>query len=61
MQAAWTVHDLDNCTVVAISGKLDLSAAPKMLAGFHSVCGARRRIVVDLTGITFIDCIGLGV
>jgi anti-sigma B factor antagonist len=60
-QAAWTVHDRNDCTVVAITGELEVSTAPELLARFHRVCGARRRIVVDLTGVTFIDSLGLGV
>jgi anti-sigma B factor antagonist len=58
---AWTAFDCDDCTVVAIAGELSLDTAPDVLAGLRSVCGARRSIVVDLTAVTFIDSVGLGV
>jgi len=58
---AWTAFDYDDCTVVALAGEVSLDTAPEVLAGLRSVCGARRRIVVDLTAVTFIDSVGLGV
>jgi anti-sigma B factor antagonist len=60
-ETTWTVADQDDCTVVAVTGEVSLDTAPDLLAAFRSVCGARRRIVVDLTGVTFIDSVGLGV
>jgi anti-anti-sigma factor len=59
-QTGWAAYDCD-CPVVAIAGEVSVSTAPDVLAGFRGVCGARRRIVVDLTGVTFIDSVGLGV
>jgi anti-sigma B factor antagonist len=58
---AWTAFDCADCTVVAIAGEVSLDTAPDVLAGLRSVCGARCRIVVDLTAVTFIDSVGLGV
>jgi anti-sigma B factor antagonist len=60
-RTTWTAHDSDDCTVVAITGELTLGTAADVLAGLRAICGARRRIIVDLTGVTFIDSIGLGV
>jgi anti-anti-sigma factor len=60
-QTTWAAHDYDDCTVVAITGELSLSTAPALLEWFRGVCGARRRIIADLTGVTFIDSVGLGV
>jgi anti-sigma B factor antagonist len=56
-----TARDADGCTVVAITGDMTLDTAADVLAGLRSVCGARCRIILDLTGVTFIDSIGLGV
>jgi anti-sigma B factor antagonist len=58
---ALTAFDRDDCTVVALAGELSLDTAPDVLEGLRSVCGARCRIVVDLTAVTFIDSVGLGV
>jgi anti-sigma B factor antagonist len=58
---SWSAYDCGDCTILAITGEICLGTAPDLLAGFRSVCGARRRIVVDLTGVTFIDSVGLGV
>jgi anti-sigma B factor antagonist len=56
-----TARDVDGCTVVAITGEVAVNTSADVLAGLRSVCGARRWIIVDLTGVTFIDSIGLGV
>jgi anti-sigma B factor antagonist len=48
-------------TVVALDGELDLADAPAVasrLMGAVAVCGPS--IIVDLAGLTFIDCYGLG-
>jgi hypothetical protein len=38
-----------------------VSTAPEVLAGFHGVAWHAVASDVDLTGVTFIDSIGLGV
>jgi anti-sigma B factor antagonist len=58
---AWTAFDRDDCTVVALAGELSLDTAADLLVGLCRVCGARCRVVVDLTAVTFIDSVGLGV
>jgi anti-sigma B factor antagonist len=58
---SWSAYDRGDCTVLAITGEICLGTAPDLLASFRSVYGARRRIVVDLTGVTFIDSVGLSV
>src|SRR3712207_196250 len=49
-------------TVVAISGDLDLASAPT-LEGVLALPNIRRapNLVLDLTGVTFMDCAGLGI
>jgi anti-sigma B factor antagonist len=59
--AGCTARDADGCTVVVITGELTLTTAADVLARLRTVCGARRRIILDLTGVTFIDSIGVGV
>jgi anti-anti-sigma factor len=58
---ACTARDTDGCTVVAITGDVALDTAAEVLACLRSVSGARCRIILDLTGVTFIDSVGLGV
>jgi anti-anti-sigma regulatory factor len=59
-QTTWAAHDYDDCTIVTITGEGSLITALDVLASFRSVCGARRRIIVDPTCVTFIDSIGAG-
>jgi anti-anti-sigma factor len=51
----------DGTAVVAITGELDLSTVPALRG---ALAGARersaRRVVVDLTDVTFVDSVGVG-
>jgi anti-sigma B factor antagonist len=49
-------------TVVVISGDLDLASGPT-LEGVLALPNLRRdpNLVLDLTGVTFMDCAGLGI
>jgi anti-sigma B factor antagonist len=55
----YTAYDLEDFTVVVVAG--DISGATDLRQILHTVSGARSRIAVDLTGVTFIDTTGLGV
>ncbi|MEU8265584.1 STAS domain-containing protein [Sphaerisporangium sp. NPDC049002] len=50
------------CTIVEISGELDMHAVPLLRAELDGVVGARRPpcLVLDLTRTTFCDSLGLG-
>lgn len=50
----------NGCAVLAVSGEIDLASAP-MLEGRIQALDAGGPIVVDLSGVTFIDSTGLRV
>jgi anti-sigma B factor antagonist len=57
-----SVGDFDGHAVVALHGELDLADAPAVashLIAAVTACGPS--IIVDLAGLEFIDCCGLGV
>lgn len=48
--------------VAELSGELDIAAAPTLRGALRdAVAGARRGVVVDMDGVTFIDASCLGV
>jgi anti-sigma B factor antagonist len=56
LRVAATIHE--GCTVIAVLGELDIAAASR-LADALSHAPARTPIILDLTGVTFMDCTGL--
>ena len=58
-----TDYALDAQThVVQAEGQIDLYSAPELKEGVWRVIDAgKTRVIVDLTGVTFIDSTGLGV
>jgi len=53
---------VDGVYVVAVSGEVDLYSAPDLLGTLRELADAdARRLVVDVTGTSFIDSTGLGV
>jgi anti-sigma B factor antagonist len=54
------VHAEGERTVVSVSGELDMATATSMRETVLELPEAgRRRVVADLSGVTFIDCQGL--
>ncbi len=53
----------EGSVVVAVSGEVDVATAPALREHFEAMAGAddARSVVVDLTGVPFIDSTGLGV
>lgn len=53
----------DGATVVSVSGEVDVATAPALRDRLASVADGAdgRPVVVDLSGVTFIDSTGLGV
>lgn len=49
-------------TIVAVDGSIDLETAPQLSSALAPlVNGTPRRIIVDLTGATFLACVGMTV
>lgn len=51
----------DGASIVAIGGELDLSTIPRMQAPLLEQIGQRPAVLVDLSGLTFIDSSGIGI
>jgi len=52
----------DRTTVIAVDGEIHVSTAPEFSGVLSaSLAGGRNRLVLDLTGVTFIDSTGLSV
>jgi anti-sigma B factor antagonist len=48
----------DDCTVITVVGELDIATAPSLAGALHHV-PAPAPIILDLAGVTFMDCAGL--
>ncbi|WP_406195195.1 STAS domain-containing protein [Kitasatospora sp. NBC_01560] len=47
-------------TVVTVSGDLDLDTAPALCGALTTALNSHREVVLDLSGVEFMDCAGLG-
>lgn len=52
---------LPGCEVIRVEGELDVLTAPELADALNSCDGSGREVVVDLTGVSFIDSHGLHV
>ncbi len=55
------IESLVDCEVVSLDGELDCQSAPALVDALQRAAGNGRRVVVDLTGLHFIDSSGLHV
>ena len=56
------VFDRGAWSVVAVTGELELGTAPRLRQQVVSLVGdGHRHIVIDLSGVEFVDSLGLGV
>jgi len=59
---ALDVTNCDGWSVVAVTGELELATAPRLRQQVVSLIGGgRAQLVIDLSGVDFIDSVGLGV
>jgi anti-sigma B factor antagonist len=59
---ALDVTQSDGWSVVAVTGELELATAPRLRQQVVSLIGGgRSHLVIDLSGVDFIDSVGLGV
>lgn len=58
-----TVEERANATVVRVAGELDVVSAPELREVFVRVLGEKpaAHLVVDLSGVDFLDSTGIGV
>lgn len=54
-------HDLAEACVLAVRGDLDLAYAPKLAVVAGETLRERKRLVLDLRGVEFVDSCGLAV
>jgi anti-anti-sigma factor len=55
-----SVQELDNgITIVALRGRLDTVWAGEMEASFNTIAGAKRSVVLDLSGVSFLGSLGM--
>ncbi len=56
------VTDHDNCAVLAVTGELDVATAPQLRQeAVRLATSGRTHLVIDLSGVDFLDSTGLGV
>jgi anti-sigma B factor antagonist len=57
-----TVTDRDNCAVLAVTGELDVATAPQLRQEAVRLANSgSTHLVIDLSGVDFLDSTGLGV
>jgi anti-sigma B factor antagonist len=54
-----TRKSLAHCELVALAGELDLAAAPQVSDSIDALADPTRPLVVDLSGLEFIDSTGI--
>ena len=54
------VEHLDGTIVVCPVGELDLATAPELERVLSGLRGDAHAVLLDLSGLTFVDCAGLG-
>jgi anti-sigma B factor antagonist len=52
---------LPGCELIRVEGELDMLTAPELAVAIDSCNGSGREVVVDLSGVSFIDSHGLHV
>jgi anti-sigma B factor antagonist len=56
-----TRHDVAEFAVIMVDGDIDLNTAPQLRQAIaDAVTGGRVHLALDLTGVTFLDSVGLG-
>lgn len=61
MDVRVTAEDVDGRTVAHVEGEVDVSSADRVREGLAQLLSdGRTDLVVDLTGVTFMDSTGLG-
>lgn len=51
----------DGWAVVSAAGEVDVATSPELLAALEESATSSKRLLIDLSGVTFMDSTGLGV
>jgi anti-anti-sigma factor len=57
--AGFDCRKVGGCAVVGVAGEIDLATAPAFCAALLAGVHQSPRFVVDMSGVTFLDCSGL--
>jgi anti-anti-sigma factor len=55
----WRAEESPGVSRLAVEGELDVETGPILTGCIEDIGGAGRRVLLDLSGVTFIDCTGL--
>ncbi len=62
MDLSLQTREVDNRTIVAVGGEIDVYTAPKLRDKISELVGeGRHNLVIDMEGVDFLDSTGLGV
>lgn len=61
MALALDVDRRDACTVIRVAGDLDLSTADQLRRTLTATIADQPLVVLDLSAVPFLDCVGVGV
>ncbi len=60
LQMEWTITDLENgLTKLAVSGRMDIKGALDVDPVFARLADEKSRVVVDMSGVTFLASLGI--
>ncbi|SRR5712691_5345795 len=54
-----TIRECDSYVIVALCGELDIADAADVADRLMAAAAGRRKAIVDLAGLTFVDCSGV--
>lgn len=58
---SFPVHSAGDCAVVVASGEIDIWTCPALQQALDAAMESSKRVIVDLTDVTFLDSSGLAV
>ena len=62
MEMAVTEENDSDVNIIAIKGRLDAGSSKRVLAGIKELLKRNRlKIILDMSGVAFIDSVGLGI
>jgi anti-anti-sigma factor len=59
-QASFGLHHVQGCAVVVAAGEIDLCTSSALHDALSEAAKTADRVIIDLTGVTFLDSTGMG-